>query len=395
MGCTSSSPAAAASAAASAAEETDDEEDYGRGGFFYRTLLRRFQGDFDNYVQVRRDHAGGLTPREGGGHEHIHCSLVPVDASLVRGRLGDEDGRVAVEGEGANGEEEEEEDHDDDDDDEDEDSSSSISGDEIEGAAAPASDEVDHLLASERGGLPCLLPDDVLDRVFSHLDVHSYAAAALVSPHWRSFTRTEHVYRTVCRRAYLNQSKRKALHPHRFGGSYRTMLERRPRVRTGGGLYALKYAKVKKIQRDMWTEIPVGAILESVYYRYMYFHESGRVLYNLTASPPTEVLPRFARILAGTEEERDRGSGCVWGRYEVRKRDVTVWASHPWHDVRMELRIMDDDEAKSNHCGKNCGMAFVRHASSASGDFDEWTSRDLVEYEVPSEPFRYLPDRRL
>uniref|UniRef100_A0A8J9X5R1 Uncharacterized protein n=1 Tax=Phaeodactylum tricornutum TaxID=2850 RepID=A0A8J9X5R1_PHATR len=44
----------------------------------WKALLDRFQGDFDNYNQVLHDRKKGLLPREGGGHEHIHCSLVPV-----------------------------------------------------------------------------------------------------------------------------------------------------------------------------------------------------------------------------------------------------------------------------------------------------------------------------
>eukprot|EP00804_Cyclotella_cryptica_P020447 CCRYP_014436-RB/>CCRYP_014436-RB protein AED:0.03 eAED:0.03 QI:51/-1/0/1/-1/0/1/0/445 len=44
---------------------------------FYQSLLQRFQGDFDNYKQVVQDRQHGLTPAEGGGHEHIHCTLVP------------------------------------------------------------------------------------------------------------------------------------------------------------------------------------------------------------------------------------------------------------------------------------------------------------------------------
>ena len=283
---------------------------------------------------------------------------------------------------------------------EDEDRSSSISGDDADARASEGEDEVDvdakHKLALEVGGLPCLLPDDVHLRIFSFLDVHAYVTASLVSPHWSSFTRTETVYKQICRRCYLNQSHRKALHPQRFGGSYRTMLEQRPRVRTGGGLYVMRYAHVKKIERDMWTEVPHGVVLETVYYRYMYFHESGRVLYALTSRSPVEVLGRFALILAGCDDSMKKISGLAWGRYEVRMRDVTVWASHPWHDVRMELRIMDADESRSNHfVGKNCGMTFVRHQSSARGDFDEWTSRDLVEYDVPDNCFRFLPDGRL
>ena len=42
------------------------------------SLLSWFQGDFDNYRQVVLDRQAGLLPREWGGHEHIHCSLIPV-----------------------------------------------------------------------------------------------------------------------------------------------------------------------------------------------------------------------------------------------------------------------------------------------------------------------------
>merc|ERR1712060_594681 len=40
-----------------------------------------FRGHFDNLAQVRADRASGLLPREGGGHEHIHCHLQPVKLS--------------------------------------------------------------------------------------------------------------------------------------------------------------------------------------------------------------------------------------------------------------------------------------------------------------------------
>jgi len=44
---------------------------------YYSNLLSTFKGDFDNYNQVIQDRIHGLEPREGGGHEHIHCTLVP------------------------------------------------------------------------------------------------------------------------------------------------------------------------------------------------------------------------------------------------------------------------------------------------------------------------------
>jgi len=107
----------------------------------------------------------------------------------------------------------------------------------------------------EWGGRILLLPDEIIHRLFAFLPVDQYASLALVSPHWRSFTRTEAVYQRLCERLYLQQSKRRTLHVARFENSYRTMLERRPRVRAGGGVYVIKYSQVKKIQRDMWTEV--------------------------------------------------------------------------------------------------------------------------------------------
>lgn len=44
---------------------------------YYNRLLTTFQGDFDNYNQVTQDRNHALLPGEGGGHEHIHCTLVP------------------------------------------------------------------------------------------------------------------------------------------------------------------------------------------------------------------------------------------------------------------------------------------------------------------------------
>lgn len=105
------------------------------------------------------------------------------------------------------------------------------------------------------GGKLLILHDELLHTVFSYLPVENYGTLALVSPHWKHLTRTEAVYRRLCERLYLQQSKRKQLHLSRFGGQYRTMLEQRPRVRAAGGCYVLKYSHIKKIERDMWTEV--------------------------------------------------------------------------------------------------------------------------------------------
>jgi len=45
------------------------------------SFLAHFRGHFDNHEQVLAEQVAGLAPREGGGHEHIHCSLQPIALS--------------------------------------------------------------------------------------------------------------------------------------------------------------------------------------------------------------------------------------------------------------------------------------------------------------------------
>ena len=253
-----------------------------------------------------------------------------------------------------------------------------------------------HLELIRLGGLPCSLPDEVLQKVFSCLPIDDHAALALVSPHWSRFTRCESLYRTLCQRIYLNQSKRKTLHVSRFGNSYRKMLEIRPRVRAGGGLYVLKYQQAIKYERDMFTEIPAGAILESVYYRYLYFFEDGRVMYALTHATPLEMIPRFVKMLLHGRGSKDKWG--VWGRYQIARDVVRVWVAHSWHEVSFQLRVIPSNGVfhyDSGDRGVCTTIALEMHMSSASGNFED-DSQDLVKYDIPSHCyFRFLKDKRL
>jgi len=257
-------------------------------------------------------------------------------------------------------------------------------------------DVEDHLEMIRLGGLPCSIPDEILHKCFAYLPIDDHANLALVSPHWKRFTRCEPLYRKLCERIYLNQSKRKTLHASRFGNSYRKMLEMRPRVRTGGGLYVLKYQRVQKIDRDMWTEIPVGAILEAIYYRYMCFFEDGRIMYALTHASPVEMIPRFAKMIRYGYGSKDKWG--IWGKYEIKKDVVKVAVSHPWHDVCFQLKVISSNKDlhyDSGDRGMCTSMALEKHMSSASSNFEDG-SRDLVNYEIPPQCyFRFLKDRRL
>ncbi|KAL3773630.1 hypothetical protein ACHAWO_012483 [Cyclotella atomus] len=285
-------------------------------------------------------------------------------------------------------------------------------------------EEVDleiHLENIKLGGLPCQLPDEILHKCFSYLPVDNHASLALVSPHWSRFTRCETLYKALCERVYLNQSKRKQLHVSRFG-SYRNMLELRPRVRTGGGVYVLKYQEVRKIQRDMWTEIPLGAVLESVYFRYLYFFEDGRVMYALTHAGPHEMIPRFRRMLIHGYGSKDKWG--VWGQYQLRcvlfillaclnaaiqtsslgntkyrKDEIIVKVSHEWTDVCFKMRVIPSNKVlcyDSGDRGMYTTLHLEKHMSSSMGDFDEERSPDLVDHDIPTTSyFRFLRDKRI
>ena len=51
------------------------------------SFLQIFQGHFDNHPQVAANEAAGLTPREGGGHEHIHCAIRPLPGIGTSGKV--------------------------------------------------------------------------------------------------------------------------------------------------------------------------------------------------------------------------------------------------------------------------------------------------------------------
>ncbi|KAI0567816.1 chromophore lyase CpcT/CpeT [Gracilaria domingensis] len=46
-------------------------------------FLKWFTGEFDNYDQIYQERLQGIFPREGGGHEHIHCSIKQIAPDLL------------------------------------------------------------------------------------------------------------------------------------------------------------------------------------------------------------------------------------------------------------------------------------------------------------------------
>ena len=87
------------------------------------------------------------------------------------------------------------------------------------------------------------------------------------------------------------------------------------------------------------VQIPIGAILEMVYYRYLYFQEDGRVIYALTSAGPHEMFQRFRKMCLHSDETEYTDPAAVWGTYEVQKTHVTVKARQSWQYVQLHLTI--------------------------------------------------------
>jgi len=224
------------------------------------------------------------------------------------------------------------------------------------------------------GGHIMLLPDEILYRLMGFMDMDSFGVCACVSPFWKHFTVGEMAFKFLCERVYLKQSKKKVLNVERWN-SYRNMFINRPRVRLNG-IYILKYKQIKRIQRDMWTEIPMGVVLEQIHYRYLCFQENGNVLYALSASPPYEMIPRFVKMKRTNHSDKQ----AVVGKYEVSKFGVRVWTSHKWSDISLDLIIVRTGLIPGS--ANFTELTLVRHRLAVDGNFN---GEDVVEFDVPTD----------
>lgn len=101
-----------------------------------------------------------------------------------------------------------------------------------------------------------MIPEELIHKVLSFLSVDCYLTTwSILCKSFCDLSNNELTFKIICQRIYTQQTKSKKLDLKRYN-SYRTMYMNRPRVRTGGGIYVLKYSQIKRIQRDMWTEVP-------------------------------------------------------------------------------------------------------------------------------------------
>jgi F-box protein 9 len=102
-----------------------------------------------------------------------------------------------------------------------------------------------------------MIPEELIHKILAFLTVDTYEICGQVCSLLERITITEVSYKIRCERIYTAQTRsRGMMRMERWNNSFRFMWRNRPRVRTGGGIYVLKYSHIKPIQRDMWTEVP-------------------------------------------------------------------------------------------------------------------------------------------
>lgn len=176
--------------------------------------------------------------------------------------------------------------------------------------------------------LICSLPNCVHITICQFLDSDSICYSSLVSPHWH-FLRDEELYKDLCKRTYLVQSKKKTLNPNKWKG-WKNMYKWRPRVRTNG-FYMMRKAKIRNPQLDMWTKAKPGEILEIVYFRYFQFDvpSPGKVLYSLVHVGPEEAK---SILKPGNKQAFE-------GTYVVQRNEVFVEVYTSYARVIFELEL--------------------------------------------------------
>jgi hypothetical protein len=153
------------------------------------------------------------------------------------------------------------------DDDECDDTASSVSSLDpaaIVAVAAVAADTEPSSVPPEDRNIMLELSDDALRRIMLYLEPEAIAQCCIVHRHW-TFGRDECLCEELCRRIYLQQTRKHSLSVTRWK-TWRRMLINRPRLRTSG-MYILRHSHMKKPQIDMFTEIKRGTVLECIYYR--------------------------------------------------------------------------------------------------------------------------------
>jgi hypothetical protein len=167
----------------------------------------------------------------------------------------------------------------------------------------------------------CDLPTDVGAIVCEYLEVDYCGYMLMISKLW-SILPTEALYRRFCYQIFQSQTAKKILNLNNWGGSWRTMLISRPRLRTNG-IYSLRTSYSKPPVNDRFWEEKISEFSETKFYRHLRFFDDGRLLYSLCNTSCVETSPLLEHF------HPQPGRKVLEGSYQLSKDVVLVRVSCP------------------------------------------------------------------
>ncbi|CAK9226895.1 unnamed protein product [Sphagnum jensenii] len=181
--------------------------------------------------------------------------------------------------------------------------------------------------------LHCMLPDELLQEVFMHMSPYALGRAACVCRKWRYATRSPILWRNACLKTWqvTGWEENERILWLRYGGSWRTMWQKRPHLRYDG-LYVSRNTYIRAGIAEWRTINPVHLVC---YFRYIRFFTNGKFLYKTTPLRLKEV----AKTLQGRPSKLDSVFG---GRCTLTDTQVEAALIYPGKRptvLRIRLRL--------------------------------------------------------
>jgi len=208
------------------------------------------------------------------------------------------------------------------------------------------------------------LPHEIADRILILLGSVDMLGYLSIVAKTNPFKPSEHVYRSIAEDIYPRQfGTQTKMNIKNWGGSWKTMLIHRPRIRTNG-FFTLKTLYTKPPTNDSFDEPKIVGSIETPYYRHFRFFDEGKVLYSPSTIDPFKMGDILSRSKAIDKQ-------VFMGCYIAKGRRVqTVFRLH-YCEIQFELEVLDGCESYSNYPGRHSVMRIVKH-SQALADGSVW-----------------------
>jgi len=202
-----------------------------------------------------------------------------------------------------------------------------------------------------------LLPNELADIILEILGCPDMLGIIMCVARSNPFRPSQYVYKQIVENIYPKQfgSATLKINLRNWGGSWKTMLIHRPRIRTNG-FYTLKTLYTKPPTNDSFDDPKIYGSIETAYFRHFRFFDHGLVLYSPSLVDPWKMVEILGRAKPVEKQ-------VFLGSYAITKGRM-IHASFRLHycEMRFELEILDGCESYSNYPGKHSVLRILKHS---------------------------------